>query len=202
MYIGRFVLVGQTRAGRWYVGYRVSSRSFPNRRVLMGDGRATVMPTEDAPPSDNPYIAYNCFRSDGQVGIVANGSHVDPMIDKVSLGYPLRDAIGLCSLALDFEHDSYNTPRVTAAFDASRGEAYLGIVADNQLLIRQVNPSPGEALLVATYELTQPTLIYLSGGSAQELADGLFAAAYEHPVGAMVAMPTHAGWDLATHNAR
>jgi IMP cyclohydrolase len=202
MYVGRFVCVGKTREGRWYLGYRVSSRSFPNRRVLRGDGRATVMPTEDAPPSDNPYIAYNCFRSDGQVGIVANGSHVDPMVDKVSLGYPIRDALGFCSLALDFEHDSYNTPRVTAALDASRGRAYLGIVADDQLLIRQVRPSPGEGLLIATYELTEPTPIYLSGGSAQELADNLFAAAYDHPVGTMVAMPTHAGWELAIHNAR
>ncbi len=202
MYIGRFVLVGQTTEGRWYLGYRVSSRSFPNRRITVSEGRATVMPTEDAPPADNPYIAYNCFRNYDQVGIVANGSHVDPMIDKVSLGYPLRDALGLCSLALDFEHDSYNTPRVTAALDASRGKGYLGIVADDQLLIRQVNPSPGEALLIATYQTTQPTPIYLRGGSAQELADSLFAAGYEHPVSSLVAIPTHAGWELATHNAR
>lgn len=202
MYVGRFVLVGRTAEGRWYLGYRVSSRSFPNRRILVAEGRATVLPTADAPPSDNPYIAYNCFRTCGKVGIMANGSHVDPMVDKIGLGYPLRDALALCSLALDFEHDSYNTPRVTAALDASQGYAYLGIVAEDQLLVRRVSPSPGEALLIATYEATLPTPLYLGGNSAQELADNLFAASYEHPVSALVAMPTDAAWEMATHNMR
>ena len=202
MYVGRFVLVGRTAEGSWYLGYRVSSRSFPNRRIVAAEGRAVVLPTEDAPPSDNPYIAYNCLRTCGQVGIVANGSHVDPMIDKVGLGYPLRDALALCSLALDFEHDSYNTPRVTAALDVAMGQAYLAIVADSQLLVQRVDPSPGEALLIATYETTRPTPLYLRGRSVQELAEGIYSAGYEHPVSALAAMPTPKGWDTAVKNIR
>jgi len=202
MYVGRFVLVGRTAEGRWYLGYRVSSRSFPNRRIVAAEGRAVVLPTADALPSDNPYIAYNCMRTSGQVGIVANGSHVDPMIDKVGLGYPLRDALALCSLALDFEHDSYNTPRVTAALDPEEGRAFLAIVADDQLLVQQVRPAPGQAMLIATYEATSPTPFYLRARTAQELADGIYAAGYEHPVSALAAMATPTGWDLAVTNAR
>jgi IMP cyclohydrolase len=34
MYVGRIVAVGRTPAGRAAVMYRVSSRSFPNRRTV------------------------------------------------------------------------------------------------------------------------------------------------------------------------
>jgi hypothetical protein len=113
MYIGRFVIVGRTLTGEWYVGYRVSSRSFPNRYILPLEDRAVVLPTEAAPSSDNPYITYNCLRKfNDQVLVVANGSHVDPIIDKVQLGYGLRDAMALSLLALDYERDKYNTPRI------------------------------------------------------------------------------------------
>ena len=45
MYIGRFVIVGRTQAGEWYLGYRVSSRSYPNRRIVVQGDRAAVLPT-------------------------------------------------------------------------------------------------------------------------------------------------------------
>ena len=47
MYIGRFVIVGQTPAGEWYLGYRVSSRSFPNRRIVVQEDRAVVLPARE-----------------------------------------------------------------------------------------------------------------------------------------------------------
>jgi len=57
MYVGRFVVVAPGIGA-----YRVSSRSFPNRRVTDRDGRLTVGPTPDAPETDNPYVSYNCAR--------------------------------------------------------------------------------------------------------------------------------------------
>jgi len=188
MYIGRFVIVGRTAAGSWYAGYRVSSRSFPNRRIVLGADRAMVLPTPDAPPSDNPYIAYNCLRTAGDVLIVANGSQVDPMIEKVQAGYGLRDALALPLLALDYEHDQLNTPRVVAALDAKRGQGYLGIIAEDRLTVQRVEPAPGYAYLIANYERTAPTPIVLEGEAPGALAQAIYACEYEKPVAALAAL--------------
>lgn len=199
MYVGRFVIVGQTAAGSPYLAYRVSSRSFPNRRILVGPDRAVVLPTAGAPPSDNPYISYNCARILGDTAIVANGSHVDPIIDKVSLGYPLRDAIALSLLAMDYEHDAYNTPRIVAALDGA-GQGYLGIVADNQLFVTAVALQPGEAQLIATYERTAPTPISLPGETTEELVDALMDCEYDLPVAGLVVMPVDDEFVLAARS--
>ena len=203
MYIGRFVILGRTRQGAWYLGYRVSSRSFPNRTIRFAGDRAMVIPTADAMQSDNPYISYNCLRQHGETVVVGNGTQVDPIIDKIKLGYPLRDAVALSMLALDYEHDAYNTPRVTAGIDC-RGEGYglLSIVTENKLMVRRISVAPGEAFLIATYELTDPTPIELPGETAEALCDAIFDCAYELPVAALVAMPGADGLQVATRAAR
>jgi len=202
MYIGRFVILGKTAEGGWFVGYRVSSRSFPNRRIAAQKDRAVVLPTPDAPPSDNPYISYNCLRTCGDVVVVSNGSQVDPIIDKVSIGYGLRDAIALSLLALDYEHDQYNTPRVVAALDGQAGTGYLGIVAEDKIYVKQMILPPGHACLVATYELTEPTPIHLAGDSAEELCNAIFDCEYELPVAALAALQANGELQMATRSAR
>ncbi|MBM3190453.1 MAG: IMP cyclohydrolase, partial [Chloroflexi bacterium] len=163
--------------------------------------RAVVLPTADAPPSDNPYIAYNCLRRQGNVVLVANGSHVDPAIEKASQGYGLRDALALSLLALDYEHDAYNTPRIAAGLDVARDEGYLGIVAQGKLLVRRMDVAPGRAYLIATYELTDPTPIALAGESAETLCDALFECAYEHPVAALAVRVESGEMRMATRCA-
>jgi len=199
VYIGRFVIVGRTAAGAWYVGYRVSSRSFPNRRILLAGDRAIVLPTKDAPPSDNPYISYNCLRAAGDVIIAANGSQVDPMVEKVQAGYGLRDALALTLLALDYEHDQLNTPRVVAALDAKRGAGYLGIIAEDRLAVQRVEAAPGQAYLIATYERTTPTPIALAGETADALALAIYACEYERPVAALAALFVEGALRMAAH---
>ena len=198
MYIGRFVVLGKTSSGQWYLAYRVSSRSFPHRYIKPGANRAMVLPTADAPPSNNPYISYNCLRSHDDVVVVANGSHVDPIIDKISIGYGLRDAMALSLLALDYEHDRYNTPRVAAGLDAGMACGYLGIVAEDKLLVQRMAVSPGEAFLVATYEHTDPTPIHLDGATPEELCDAIYRCEYEHPVAALVVLPLEGELRMAT----
>ena len=202
MYIGRFVVLGKTPAGAWYLGYRVSSRSFPNRTIRIQEGRAVVLPTANAPPSDNPYIAYNCLRRYGDVLLVANGSHVDPAIDKVSLGYSLRDALALALLAMDYERDSYNTPRIAAGLDGARDEGYLALVAVDQLRVQRMEVAAGQAYLIATYELTAPTPLDLPGETAEALCEALFQCAYEHPVAALTAVVERGQVSMATRSAR
>ncbi|MEE1135001.1 MAG: IMP cyclohydrolase, partial [Methanobrevibacter sp.] len=46
MYTGRILSTGMNCDGKPFVAYRVSSRSFPNRRCLKFDNRAAVVPKE------------------------------------------------------------------------------------------------------------------------------------------------------------
>lgn len=188
MYIGRFVILGKTNGGNWYLGYRVSSRSFPNRTIRTEEDHAVVIPTENAPPSDNPYISYNCMRTHQGVLVVSNGTHVDPIIDKVKIGYGLRDAMALSLLALDYEHDAYNTPRIAAGLDSETDQGYLGIVADDQLTVRSMEVPPDEAFLIATYEHTSPTPIDLESETVETLCTEILEGEYEHPVAALATM--------------
>ena len=177
MYIGRFIVVGPGIGA-----YRVSSRSFPNRQITDRDGTLTVGPTPDAPETDNPYVSYNCVRTvsgpatDGEVAVVGNGSHVDPIAEKLELGYPPRDALAASLLALDYEKDDYNTPRIAGVVAAE--EAYIGTVRHDALLVKRVT----EPTLVATYEENSPRAYELEAAEANEAATELYEADYEHAV--------------------
>jgi IMP cyclohydrolase len=217
MYVGRFVV-----AGPGVGAYRVSSRSFPNRAIEDREGTLTVGPTEDAPPTDNPYIAYNCVRTveagDGPVAVLGNGSHVDPIIEKVGLGYPARDALATALLALDFEKDDYDTPRIAGVVGSET--AHVGIVRRDALVVEEVT----ETTLVATYEKNSPETFDFGAGSAAggeidaegesaagdesaargeraaEAASEAYELAFEHAVCAAGVEVSEEGVDLAIEN--
>jgi IMP cyclohydrolase len=174
MYVGRFVVI----APEWGA-YRVSSRSFPDRRVVArDDGRTlTVGPTADAPATDNPYVSYNCLRLTGDAAVLGNGSHVDPVTEKIARGYPARDALAESLLALDYEKDDYDTPRVAGVVRAD-GESYVGTVRRDALLVEQVT----EPTLVATYERDAPAPFDLDGDSAAAVAAAAYDLDFEHAV--------------------
>jgi IMP cyclohydrolase len=193
MYVGRFVVVGPGVAA-----YRVSSRSFPNRRVRERDGVLTVGPTEDAPETDNPYIAYDCVRladhPAGPMVVVGNGSHVDPITEKIELGYPARDALALSLLALDFEKDDYDTPRVAGV--ASPAGAYVATVRRDALRVEAAD----EPTLVATYEKDDPETFDLSADTAAAAARELYDLDLEHPVCAAAATVDEDSVETALYN--
>lgn len=206
MYVGRFVVLGRTGGGEWYLGYRVSSRSFPNRTIRAGGERAVVVPTADAVPdtseTPNPYISYNCLRSHGGRIVVANGSHVDPIIERVADGYGLLGAITLSLFALGYERDQYNTPRIVAALDGDAGEGFMGIVAEDRVCVRRMTVGPGQAYLLATYELNDPTPITLEGDTPEAVCNAIYDAEYEHPVAALAAFPSGPNVEMAVRSAR
>ncbi|WP_101298033.1 IMP cyclohydrolase [Halegenticoccus soli] len=189
MYVGRFVVVGP-RVG----AYRVSSRSFPNRQIVDRDGTLTVAPTPDAPETDNPYIAYNCVREVGSEVVVGNGSHVDPIAEKLDLGYPARDALAESLLALDYEKDDYDTPRIAGVVGVD--EAHAGIVRRDALLVERVD----EPTLVATYEEDRPRALEFDAGSAAEAAEAAYGLGFEHPVCAAGVRVDRDGVQTAVHN--
>ena len=189
MYIGRFVVVRPNMAA-----YRVSSRSFPNRRIVERDSALTVTPTGDAPETDNPYISYNCSRTAGDSAVVGNGSHVDPITEKLELGYPARDALAESLLALDYEKDDYDTPRIAGT--VGEDSAYVGIVRKDALLVREVT----EPTLVATYEKDDPEAVSLDAETAGEAANEVYDLDFEHAVCAAGVARTDEGFEFAVEN--
>jgi IMP cyclohydrolase len=171
MYVGRFIVVGPGVGA-----YRVSSRSFPNRRIVEREGTLTVTPTPDAPETDNPYIAYNCVRRGDGRAVVGNGSHVDPITEKLVRGYPARDALATGLLALDYEKDDYDTPRIAGivADDA----ATIGIVRRDALVVEAVE----EPTLVATYEADAPRPFDFEATDAATAAREAYALGFEHAI--------------------
>ncbi|USZ66782.1 IMP cyclohydrolase [Halorussus salilacus] len=196
MYIGRFLIVAPDVAA-----YRVSSRSFPNRQVIERDGALTVAPTDDAPETDNPYISYNCVRRAASgapdAAVVGNGSHVDPITEKLELGYPARDALAESLLALDYEKDDYDTPRIAGVLEGGPDEtASIGIVRKDALLVREV----AEPTLVATYEKDAPEAVAFDAETAAEAAREAYDLDFEHAVCAAGVARTDEGFSFAVEN--
>jgi len=194
MYIGRFLVVAPGIGA-----YRVSSRSFPNRRVVDRGDTLTVGPTPDAPETDNPYVSYNCARevetpTGEPLAVVGNGSHVDPVAEKAELGYPARDALATALLALDFEKDDYDTPRIAGVVGAET--ATIATVRRDALIVETVESST----LVATYELDTPESHELAATDAESAATELLTAEFEHPVCAAAATVDDEGVSLAFDN--
>ncbi|MFB6110204.1 MAG: IMP cyclohydrolase [Halodesulfurarchaeum sp.] len=189
MYVGRFIVVGPDVAA-----YRVSSRSFPNRKIVERGDTLTVTPTEEAPETDNPYIAYNCVRPGASGVVVGNGSHVDPIAEKLDMGYPPRDALVSGLFALDYEKDDYDTPRIAGVLGE---ESVVGIVRPDALLVREV----AEPTLVATYELDAPEPYAFAAETAEEAAHEAYAAEFEHAVAAAGVALTDGDVELAVHQS-
>jgi IMP cyclohydrolase len=171
MYVGRFVVVAPGVGA-----YRVSSRSFPNRKVVDREDALTVVPTADAAPTDNPYVSYNCVRESDGRAVLGNGSHVDPVTEKLDMGYPPRDALATALLSLDYEKDDYDTPRLAGVVEPDR--ATVGIVRRDALLVEAVE----EPTLVATYEEDRPRAFAFEATDAAEAAREAYGLAFEHPV--------------------
>lgn len=111
-------------------------------------------PGHESDVEKNPYIAYNCARivRDGEVAVLTNGSQTDPIAQKIDAGMPVRDALALSLIALDYEHDSYNTPRICAVVDRTNQTGWLATVREDGLNVCRMPLSPRTFFYVATYE--------------------------------------------------
>lgn len=158
MYLGRIVAVGITPEGKSCAMYRVSSRSFPNRECVINGETVAVIPRagHESDLRRNPYIAYNCVRLPRNYAVVSNGSQTDPIAEKIAMGMPLRDAFTLGLLALDYEKDSLDTPRIVAAISLDGKESCLGIIRKDAVIVRSFDLEPGEVRYLSTYEKNAP----------------------------------------------
>jgi IMP cyclohydrolase len=179
MYVGRIVIIGGT-GGRAWVGYRVSSRSFPNRKAKVRGDSVLVSPVDPLDLEKNPYIAYNCIRIAGKAAVVANGTHADMIGEKIADGTRPLEAIALSLIAFGYERDELDTPRIAGAVMGGRG--WLGIARKDEIWAKEYDLSGDGAFMVATYEKTDFEEISLGGGSAGEIAKAAFEMDYEKPV--------------------
>ena len=221
MYVGRIVAVGRTPQGRNAVLYRVSSRSFPNRRTVKTARGLAVVPIEGYEKDifKNPYIAYNAVRVAGDpstgsggpstgsgqvVAVATNGSQTDPIAEKIASGMSIRDAMAESLSVLDYEKDDFSTPRIAVAVARGADEGWCGIVRKDALLVRSFPLVAGKVFYFATYEANEPRADLVSdfaaasaGEAARWAMDGGRFADLEKPVCSAAAVATDAGFDLA-----
>lgn len=207
MYIGRIVAVGLTPAGKAAAMYRVSSRSFPNRECALTGNTVSVRPRPgfEGDLMKSPYITYNCIRLCGRYAVVSNGSHTDPIAEKICMGMPPRDAITLGLLAMDYEKDSYNTPRIVAVADAQSNRGFLGIIRHDAVLVKELELKEGEVWYLSTYEKNEICTQNIDAAFGAASADGACAhiinggafADFELPVTAAAAVAGDDTFELA-----
>ena len=92
------------------------------------------------------------------MAVVSNGSHTDPVAEKIQAGLPPRDAMASVMLAMDYEHDSLDTPRITGVVTPDGKHGWLAIVRKDALIVREFTLQPGQAFYVCTYEKNAPGL--------------------------------------------
>ena len=207
MYLGRIVAIGMTPQGKAAAMYRVSSRSFPNREAVLVNNQISILPRAgfESDLRKNPYISYNCVRLAGEWAVATNGSQTDPIVEKIAMGFPPRDAISLGLLAMDYEKDSLDTPRIVAAVSNKRPVGYLGIIRKDALLVREFTLVPGEIRYLSTYEKNRPCDDQVATGfaapcvncAAQYVVDGGIFAEFTNPVTSAAALASEDGFDLA-----
>ncbi|HPT37917.1 MAG TPA: IMP cyclohydrolase [Methanothrix sp.] len=203
MYVGRIVAVGRSN-GRGFVAYRVSSRSFPNRRAEVRGRSILVSPIDPADLSKNPYIAYNCIRASGDVAVVANGTQADMIFERIEDGAKPLDALAISLVAYGYERDELDTPRIAGVVRGDLG--WLGIARRDEFRISEFRLGEAQALMVATYEKTGFEAAALSGSSADEIARQAYDLPLERPVCAAAALSRlngqGSGFDLAVYNPK
>lgn len=207
MYLGRIVAIGMTKEGKAAAMYRVSSRSFPNREAVLGNQQVAIMPRPGFEDDlrKNPYITYNCIRLTGEWAVATNGSQTDPIVEKLAMGYPARDAIALPLLAMDYEKDSLDTPRIVAVVGSKCRKGYLGIVRRDALLVREFDLVPGQVRYLSTYEKNRPCDDQVTGdfdGTCAHcvvnyVVDGGIFADFTNPVTSAAAVAEGDGYELA-----
>jgi IMP cyclohydrolase len=212
MYVGRIVAVGMTKAGNLAAMYRVSSRSFPNREAKVLDKAIAVLPKAGFEDDihKNPYIAYNCLRLVGPYAVATNGSHTDPVTEKLAAGMTMRDALVTALFGLDYEHDTLNTPRIAAVVRKGSDKGYLGIVRHDALHVAEFTLAPGRAFYLCTYEHNTPCPAYTdsdfdaataAAACQYILGQGVFAQ-LERPVTAACALETPEGFATAVADTK
>jgi len=196
MYVGRIVAIGRT-GDRSFAGYRVSSRSFPNRKSTVRGRSVTITPKDPLDLAKNPYITYDCIRVVGDTAVVANGTQADTIAEKIGDGMKPLEAIAQTLLTYGYERDELDTPRLAGAVRGAEG--WLGIASIGEIRAKQFHLEDGDSFMVATYEKTDFEAVALAGDDAASIAKAAFKLPFERPVCSAAAYQGDLGFDLAAY---
>ena len=189
--------VGKT--DRPFVAYRVSSRSFPNRVARITDIGVAIQPLDPEDMKRNPYIAYNCIRVSGSGVVVSNGSHTDPIFEKLEADVAPDVALQQVLTEMGYEKDEYNTPRIAGIVTDRVG--YLGIVRADAVEIASFDLEDSSCRMICTYEMnhmeskSHPFVAESADQAARFVVEGGIFKDLEQPI-------CSAAWmgELATYN--
>jgi len=211
MYVGRIVAVGRNRMGDPVAAYRISSRSYPNRKAdKLGDTvRIIAQPGSADAASDSPYIDYECLVWNARFAVAGNGSHARPIHERLKAGNAPRDAILSVLVGLDREFDQYDTPRICGLVDLAENALWLGSITATGLSVMPVKAQPGQLAYITTYEFpfTHPGQIDSDFGAAdasavcRHIVDNSLFARFEKPVCAASWIGSPSGHETATLNS-
>ncbi len=189
------------------MAYRVSSRSFPNRRAEIRGKSILVSPLDSADLAKNPYIAYNCIRASDDVAVVANGTQADMILERIEDGLRPLEAIAFGLVAFGYERDELDTPRLAGAVRGER--AWLGIAKRDEFRAKEFRLKDGDAFMVATYEKTEFEPLQINGESPGAVARSAYDLPFERPVCAAAALSFPArrgkeneGFEMAVYNPK
>lgn len=149
MYVGRIVAVGKT--SRPFVAYRVSSRSFPNRVARVTDIGVAIQPLDPEDMKKNPYIAYNCLRVSKNGVVVSNGTHTDPIFEKIEAGVAPDVALQQVLTEMGYEKDDFNTPRIAGVVTDKLG--YIGAARIDAVEVSMFDLEDNSCHVICTYEM-------------------------------------------------
>ena len=208
MYVGRIVSVGRTKTGQIALGYRVSSRSFPNRVAQQFGSSFHIVPKAGTPDavSDSPYIAYECLVWDEKHVVVSNGTHTRPIFERLRVSGSVRDAIISVLVGLDREFDAHDTPRICGVVDIAEDRLWLGSITADAISVRPVDVAAGQCRYISTYEFPlvdaeqiDPEFNVESASSiSTHMMGGSVFGRFNRPVCAVGAVVTPAGVEAHT----
>jgi IMP cyclohydrolase len=158
MYVGRIIATGRTAAGRLFVAYRVSSRSFPNRHAVRIGETVQIRPRLGSADerSSNAYINYECALWNDNFLVAGNGSHTRFIFDRLVGGGSVRDCATAVLFGMDREFDQHETPRIAAVANRRSGELYLASITKSGLACIPIEAEVGSVRYIATYHFPIP----------------------------------------------
>lgn len=198
MYIGRMIALGRSTEGTPFAGYRVSSRSFPDRHAIVKGESIYVAPRNREDLEKSPYISYPCIKIAGEYAVVANGEHSEAIAAHLFRGKKPFNAVTEALSEAGPEHDAHNTPRIAGILCPSRG--IIGIVQSSGLNVKEFELE--KALMVATYEKTAFEAIKIEGKNAREIALTLYELEFDLPVCTACAVSKEKAFELGVYNGR
>ncbi|NJE61096.1 IMP cyclohydrolase [Thermococcus sp. 21S7] len=191
-YVGRMLGVG-LNGGRLFAFYRLNSRSFPNRRaVILGNEIYIANQTE----TNNPYVSYPVVKLLENYAVVSNGLQTVFIAQALEEESPRKALIHVLD-ALDYERDSYSTPRIAGIIERGNSKGWLGFVGREELWVKAIKLEEGKAFFTATYSVDGIEELELSFSNAEELAEKVLGLEFAHPVLAIGVVEKESGWGLA-----